>query len=990
MSFTINVLEFNLNSRVDQVLKLLIENNLALVEVGNVSLFNDYTTRYYKPSYGSVSRYLFEQLYIDETYIKSFPAPDGVMILEREEGENWEFVTVHDTATLTGTVEAIIASSLSSIHYAVGDGKVYRGTPEQYIGGHAGDGYVPNSFEWIPTGVVATNDEYPVFDMVKKGDKYYYTVNGCETNIEVPTEGTRIITNPSKENFTHLGPTWKIVDGEYYMGKTWACFTQVYNGAISSLGGNRNSIGIETCVNATGDAYDTWQRTAMLVADILIRNNLDVTRVKMHNTFSGKDCPQALIAGDFWWDFIEMVTVNYELMKNYSDVVIEFKSHNPEILSDNGHINYENAPKTTTVVSYDITVTIGGESRTITLSSIVKGTTCWEQWEGKYASSKIWNNGILQLDGNEETQKHSVQFLDKDGNVINEQFVYDGKDAVLIDAPKISGYKFSNWDKDYHNITTDTVIQAVYQQTSEVLNQYLVQFVDQNGTLLKEEYVYEGENATEPIVKIPSGYKYVGWDKDFTNIKENLVVKLILSAVDYSIVYYDGSQKLNLEPSSYSADFNESIVLPDGPEKEGYKFIGWFENNQKVVTFFTSDACNKVFYAKYEELQVGFKIPSDMTFMLTEIKKVPHSSGNGTFVYQPVLSGIDKNGNDYVLPSTSVLKWKWSSLNPEVATISAYSSITTVSLGYAILKAIYVDDESIIGYVVIKTTSEGVILSNVEEANKKELVTVTFKGMNGEIIDVQKIEKGATAVIPNIPVYDGYAFIGWDKNHFGIEEDTIINAKYVEGSNPFTNKTVSILGDSISTFNGYIPDGYAAFYPYATADLVDVNQTWWMQVINSLGMKLLKNNSYSGTYVIPSSNSTSSDSRLQNLLDGNQIPDVIIIYMGTNDCGTGSVDKAKFLEAYKTMLEKIKALCPNSEIYLMTLTPSGLCESSKRDEFNQVIKDYSVDYHLIDVSNVYTYDEYRNYVVDACHPNKAGMDILAKKIIEELLREYLD
>lgn len=49
-------------------------------------------------------------------------------------------------------------------------------------------------------------------------------------------------------------------------------------------------------------------------------------------------------------------------------------------------------------------------------------------------------------------------------------------------------------------------------------------------------------------------------------------------------------------------------------------------------------------------------------------------------------------------------------------------------------------------------------------------------------------------------------------------------------------QTVSVLGDSYSTFEGFIPKGYATWYsptaPPETTDVNKVEQTWWWQVIS--------------------------------------------------------------------------------------------------------------------------------------------------------------
>ena len=52
-----------------------------------------------------------------------------------------------------------------------------------------------------------------------------------------------------------------------------------------------------------------------------------------------------------------------------------------------------NPPKTTQVVSYDVTVTIGDVSKTVTLYSVVMGSDYFEVWNGLYPTSRTPING---------------------------------------------------------------------------------------------------------------------------------------------------------------------------------------------------------------------------------------------------------------------------------------------------------------------------------------------------------------------------------------------------------------------------------------------------------------------------------------------------------------------------------------------------------------------------------------------------------------------
>ena len=375
LAVVILVKEQKNEDKVDEVLNLLIDGNFGLVHYGNVSLYDDGAEKYYRATYGSVNHYLFDKFSVDETYYATSDAnPNNHK--DRRPTDQIEFVTVHDTATLTGTVVSIasnMSSGETSIHYTVGNDAIYGVVREKHIAYHAGDG-TSTAFRWIDTGVKGTAGVKPTIT-VADGK---FVVNGTKTAIASPSS-----------KLTELGPVWKVGDnGNYFIGNTWL---QSGYGVAASFGGNNNSIGIEMCVNLSGDVYDTWQRTARLVTDILLRNKLDTTRVYQHNTFMGKNCPQCILAGDYWEVFMEMVELNYAIHSQYEGVEISMVSHNPDIIDNTGRVIA--APQTSTPVSYTITVKIGDVSKSVTLHSVVAGTTSWEEWEGVYASSKIWNNG---------------------------------------------------------------------------------------------------------------------------------------------------------------------------------------------------------------------------------------------------------------------------------------------------------------------------------------------------------------------------------------------------------------------------------------------------------------------------------------------------------------------------------------------------------------------------------------------------------------------
>lgn len=134
-------------------------------------------------------------------------------------------------------------------------------------------------------------------------------------------------------------------------------------------GGNRNGIGIETCVNYGSDYNRTMRRTAKLVAELLIDFNLGLDRVKQHNDFSGKDCPMTMRHAERWQEFMTLVEIEYFAKTRLNGVTFKWTSLSPEIMDDTGKII--NHPGNETVVKYKVDVTYNGETKTFEFSSIL-------------------------------------------------------------------------------------------------------------------------------------------------------------------------------------------------------------------------------------------------------------------------------------------------------------------------------------------------------------------------------------------------------------------------------------------------------------------------------------------------------------------------------------------------------------------------------------------------------------------------------------------
>ena len=102
----------------------------------------------------------------------------------------------------------------------------------------------------------------------------------------------------------------------------------------------------------------------------------------------------------------------------------------------------------------------------------------------------------------------------------------------------------------------------------------------------------------------------------------------------------------------------------------------------------------------------------------------------------------------------------------------------------------------------------------------------------------------------------------------------------------------SVYGDSISSFEGILPQGWRVFFEGEQLELTGVktpHDTWWGQVIDHFDGQFLANASWSGCVVegrdFPVG---ASAERIEHLQADGHTPDDILVHIGINDYGWGS------------------------------------------------------------------------------------------------------
>ena len=243
-------------------------------------------------------------------------------------------------------------------------------------------------------------------------------------------------------------------------------------------------------------------------------------------------------------------------------------------------------------------------------------------------------------------------------------------------------------------------------------------------------------------------------------------------------------------------------------------------------------------------------------------------------------------------------------------------------------------------------------------------------------------------------------------------------------------KRISVIGDSISTFRGIVPDGYSCHYPTADGDLTSLSQTYWWILANDLMLDatIERNISYSGSCVVNSS-ATASNYFAKRFIDQQGVgeADIVIIHGGTNDWnkniaplyGTVSLKATEgpsdadlepyfaaaaaaktraevealndttFCEAYIKLIELILERRPDTKIVCIVGDYTGV---GVQQSIHKIAAHYGDNARVVDLLAVNGFNDqtympkhdYNPETGKGCHPGSKAMVFMANKIYDEL------
>ena len=439
-----------------------------------------------------------------------------------------------------------------------------------------------------------------------------------------------------------------------------------------------------------------------------------------------------------------------------------------------------------------------------------------------------------------EKNEYTVTFCDSNDKVISTQKVKYQESAAPPTPPTVEGKTFSKWSTDeYLSVTKDLKIKAIYEASV-----YNVIFKDWNGTQIGETQKVEyGKDAVEPeSPNTKKGYHFVGWDKDLTNIKQNITITAQYEKNEYTVTFCDSNNNVI---STQKVKYQESATPPTPPDVEGKDFYKWSTDEylsvtkDLTVTAIYGTTVLQVTFKDWDGSQIGetqkvlygdnVTAPEEPNTKegyhfvnwdkpLTNIKESQTITAQ-YLINEYTIRFLDYDGNDLcapqkvkhgekpVVPDSSLLEKEgvvftgWDSevvaatadkVYKPKSTIASYTVIFYDEAGGAISTQIVNYKEAAVAPELSEVDGKDFVKWDTDEylsvtrdlvvrpIYKTKTYEVKFMDWDGKQIgETQNVLYDDSAIAPEEPnTKEGYHFVKWDKPLTNIKENQTITAQY--------------------------------------------------------------------------------------------------------------------------------------------------------------------------------------------------------------------
>ena len=205
-----------------------------------------------------------------------------------------------------------------------------------------------------------------------------------------------------------------------------------------------------------------------------------------------------------------------------------------------------------------------------------------------------------------EINKYTVTYINEGVEYHKETAEY-GSVITSIQNPTKEGYTFTGWyTKGNEKVSYPiTVTENITLYSKYEINSYKVSYYNEGKKYIDDQKINYGENALKPNTD-PSkiGYIFKYWsikengeEYEFsTKITKDITLYAVYEINKYTVTYINEGTEYHKE----TAEYGSVVTSIQNPTKEGYTFIGWYNENNEKVTHPITVTENITLHSKYE------------------------------------------------------------------------------------------------------------------------------------------------------------------------------------------------------------------------------------------------------------------------------------------------------------------------------------------------------------------------------------------------------
>lgn len=297
--------------------------------------------------------------------------------------------------------------------------------------------------------------------------------------------------------------------------------------------------------------------------------------------------------------------VNIDVPEGYEAILQDGKYVVKKVWNVTFNLGYEGAPEATVV-----TVPNNTTIQQIPEAPIRVGYTFkhWE-YEGSEFSFETPITQDIELTAAWEIIKLTVTLNFNDGSTPNEEHEVDYGTVFEKPAdPTRTGFNFVQWNYEGQEYAfTDPITQDI--ELTAIWDAIDLSVTFDFGYEGKDPYV-QGIEYGQVLQKIEDpereGYTFTGWTKDGEPYTfENPVTESFTLVANWEIIVLHVTFDFNvegIENDVVEVNYGSKVVVPETPENEGYKSLGWFDSEDQPFDFETPIVSDMTLHMNWEEL----------------------------------------------------------------------------------------------------------------------------------------------------------------------------------------------------------------------------------------------------------------------------------------------------------------------------------------------------------------------------------------------------